>query len=68
MRYFHYYKEIIKQYSLVSNGGIVSALNLFSIKFDQVVDLVKNAENDHDYVATHKLGTQNKLFFILTKH
>ncbi|EIN04442.1 hypothetical protein PUNSTDRAFT_146424 [Punctularia strigosozonata HHB-11173 SS5] len=39
------YKEVMKQYNLGPNGGIVTALNLFTTKFDQVLDLVeKRAE------------------------
>ncbi len=30
------YKEVMKQYGLGPNGGIVTALNLFATKFDQV--------------------------------
>ena len=31
------YKEVMKQYSLGPNGGIVTSLNLFATRFDQVV-------------------------------
>ena len=30
------YKEVMKQYQLGPNGGIITALNLFATKFDQV--------------------------------
>jgi hypothetical protein len=30
------YKEVMKQYGLGPNGGIVTSLNLFATKFDQV--------------------------------
>jgi len=30
------YKEVMKQYGLGPNGGIMTALNLFTTKFDQV--------------------------------
>ncbi|XP_057378504.1 GPN-loop GTPase 1-like [Daphnia carinata] len=40
------YKEVMKQYSLGPNGGIVTSLNLFATKFDQVIKLVeKRSEN-----------------------
>lgn len=32
------YKEVMKQYGLGPNGGIVTSLNLFATKFDQVRD------------------------------
>lgn len=35
------YKEVMKQYSLGPNGGIVTSLNLFATKFDQVIKLVQ---------------------------
>ncbi|CAJ0843220.1 9150_t:CDS:2 [Entrophospora sp. SA101] len=36
------YKEVMKQYSLGPNGGIVTSLNLFTTKFDQVLEFVSN--------------------------
>ncbi|XP_014210916.1 GPN-loop GTPase 1 [Copidosoma floridanum] len=50
------YKEVMKQYSLGPNGGIVTALNLFSTKFDQVIDLVKKAGINHKYVVIDTPG------------
>ncbi|KAH9629205.1 hypothetical protein HF086_009595 [Spodoptera exigua] len=43
------YKEVMKQYGLGPNGGIVTALNLFSTKFGQVVDLIEKAGKKHKY-------------------
>lgn len=40
------YKEVMKQYGLGPNGGIVTALNLFSTKFGQVVDLIEKSWQD----------------------
>lgn len=34
------YKEVMKQYELGPNGGIVTSLNLFATKFDQVLHLI----------------------------
>ena len=34
------YKEVMKQYTLGPNGGIVTSLNLFATKFDQVMKLL----------------------------
>ncbi|XP_058795848.1 GPN-loop GTPase 1 [Phymastichus coffea] len=50
------YKEIMKQYSLGPNGGIVTSLNLFSTKFDQVVELVKKTEKKYEYVVIDTPG------------
>ncbi|BFZ55052.1 hypothetical protein PYCC9005_002090 [Savitreella phatthalungensis] len=35
------YKEVMKQYNLGPNGGILTSLNLFTTKFDQVLGLVE---------------------------
>ncbi|XP_076750707.1 GPN-loop GTPase 1 [Xylocopa sonorina] len=50
------YKEVMKQYSLGPNGGIVTALNLFSTKFDQVIELIDKAAKDHEYVILDTPG------------
>lgn len=51
------YKEVMKQYGLGPNGGIVTALNLFSTKFGQVVDLVEKAGKKHKYCVIDTPGT-----------
>ncbi|CAD1479580.1 unnamed protein product, partial [Heterotrigona itama] len=50
------YKEVMKQYSLGPNGGIVTALNLFSTKFDQVIELIGKASKEHEYVILDTPG------------
>jgi GTPase SAR1 family protein len=35
------YQEVMKSYNLGPNGGILTALNLFTTKFDQVLDLIE---------------------------
>ncbi|XP_059612517.1 GPN-loop GTPase 1 [Phlebotomus argentipes] len=42
------YKAVMKEYKLGPNGGIVTALNLFSTKFGKVVDLIAKAGEKHD--------------------
>lgn len=37
------YKQVMKQYQLGPNGGIVTSLNLFATKFDQVLSLHMDA-------------------------
>ena len=34
------YKEVMKQYKLGPNGGIVTSLNLFATRFDQVMSFL----------------------------
>src|SRR6201996_6647110 len=35
------YKEVMKQYNLGPNGGILTSLNLFATKIDQVIGLLE---------------------------
>ncbi len=35
------YQQVMKQYQLGPNGGILTALNLFTTKFDQVLNFVE---------------------------
>jgi len=40
------YKQVMKQYQLGPNGGIVTSLNLFATKFDQVLKLVGSKKSE----------------------
>lgn len=42
------YKEVMKQYGLGPNGGIVTSLNLFSTKFQQVVSLLDQRSSQYE--------------------
>ena len=44
------YKEVMKQYGLGPNGGIITSLNLFSTRFDQVLQLLDQKKKKHKYV------------------
>ncbi|KAM9316317.1 GPN-loop GTPase 1 [Gastrophryne carolinensis] len=50
------YKEVMKQYGLGPNGGIVTALNLFATRFDQVVTFVEKRQNNCRYVLIDTPG------------
>ncbi|XP_026756572.2 GPN-loop GTPase 1 [Galleria mellonella] len=50
------YKEVMKQYGLGPNGGIVTTLNLFSTKFGQVVNLIEKAGKKHKYCVIDTPG------------
>ncbi|XP_045520164.1 GPN-loop GTPase 1 [Pieris brassicae] len=50
------YKAVMKQYGLGPNGGIVTALNLFSTKFGQVLDLIEKAGQKHKYCVIDTPG------------
>ena len=48
------YKQVMKQYQLGPNGGIMTSLNLFATKFDQVMSLVEAKADalEHIFVDT----------------
>lgn len=50
------YKEVMKQYKLGPNGGIVTALNLFSTKFGTVVDLIEKSGNEYKFCVIDTPG------------
>ncbi|KAF5375902.1 hypothetical protein D9615_008165 [Tricholomella constricta] len=50
------YAEVMKQYNLGPNGGILTALNLFTTKFDQVLGLVEKRAETVDYVILDTPG------------
>ncbi|KAJ3150185.1 hypothetical protein HDU89_003274 [Geranomyces variabilis] len=50
------YKEVMKQYNLGPNGGILTALNLFTTKFDQVLNLIDKRAPSLDYILLDTPG------------
>ena len=50
------YKEVMKQYGLGPNGGIITSLNLFSTRFDQVMQLLEKRRSEHEYVIIDTPG------------
>ena len=44
------YKKVMEQYRLGPNGGILTALNLFSTKFDRVIELIESRKHELEYV------------------
>jgi len=50
------YKEVMKQYGLGPNGGIVTSLNLFATKFDQVLNLVDRKRGAVEHVVIDTPG------------
>ncbi|XP_034416656.1 GPN-loop GTPase 1 [Cyclopterus lumpus] len=50
------YKEVMKQYGLGPNGGIVTSLNLFATRFDQVMQFLEKKQQDHRYVLIDTPG------------
>ncbi|EJD00547.1 uncharacterized protein FOMMEDRAFT_112096 [Fomitiporia mediterranea MF3/22] len=50
------YKEVMKQYNLGPNGGILTALNLFTTKFDQVLGLIEKRSDNLQHVILDTPG------------
>eukprot|EP00850_Spirogloea_muscicola_P020149 SM000208S06319 [mRNA] locus=s208:124929:127604:+ [translate_table: standard] len=50
------YKDVMREYHLGPNGGILTSLNLFATKFDEVVKLVERRANELDYVLVDTPG------------
>eukprot|EP00933_Yihiella_yeosuensis_P054937 TRINITY_DN5351_c6_g1_i1.p1 TRINITY_DN5351_c6_g1~~TRINITY_DN5351_c6_g1_i1.p1 ORF type:complete len:356 (+),score=77.13 TRINITY_DN5351_c6_g1_i1:195-1262(+) len=50
------YKEVMKHFGLGPNGGIMTSLNLFATKFDQVLALLDKRAPDLDYVLIDTPG------------
>jgi GTPase SAR1 family protein len=44
------YKEVMKEYGLGPNGGILTSLNLFATRFDQVIQILENRSSELDYI------------------
>ncbi|KAF5793993.1 putative GPN-loop GTPase, P-loop containing nucleoside triphosphate hydrolase [Helianthus annuus] len=47
---------VIKRYEYFSNGGILTSLNLFATKFDDVVNVIERRADEHDYVLVDTPG------------
>lgn len=51
------YKQVMKEYGLGPNGAIMTCLNLFSTKFDQVINILKNkSKEQYEYVVVDTPG------------
>lgn len=50
------YREVMKQYNLGPNGGILTALNLFTTKFDQVLGFVEKRSESVDHILLDTPG------------
>ncbi|ORZ33403.1 hypothetical protein BCR44DRAFT_1493496 [Catenaria anguillulae PL171] len=50
------YPEVMKQYQLGPNGAILTSLNLFTTKFDQVLGLLDKRKDSVDYILIDTPG------------
>lgn len=50
------YKEVMKQFNLGPNGGILTSLNLFATRFDEVISMIERRADQLDYVFVDTPG------------
>ncbi|KAG3142900.1 hypothetical protein PI126_g14857 [Phytophthora idaei] len=50
------YKQVMSEYGLGPNGAIMTSLNLFATRFDQVIDLLGKRSGDLDYAMVDTPG------------
>jgi len=50
------YKEVMKQYNLGPNGGIMTSLNLFSTKFEQVINFIETKKDTYKNIILDTPG------------
>mmetsp|Transcript_20904 Transcript_20904/g.30971 ORF Transcript_20904/g.30971 Transcript_20904/m.30971 type:complete len:363 (+) Transcript_20904:119-1207(+) len=50
------YKEVMKQHNLGPNGAIMTSLNLFATKFDQVLKILEGRVEELDYILVDTPG------------
>lgn len=50
------YKEVMKQYNLGPNGAIMTSLNLYSTRFDQVMSFIDKRAPEVDYILLDTPG------------
>jgi len=65
------YKEVMKQYQLGPNGAIMTSLNLFATRFDQVVNIMEKRAEQVKYVLEVNLPSSvclTTLFGVLYRH
>ncbi|TYZ59510.1 hypothetical protein PybrP1_002713 [[Pythium] brassicae (nom. inval.)] len=50
------YKQVMTEYGLGPNGAIMTSLNLFATRFDQVIDLIAKRSDSIDYAVVDTPG------------
>jgi hypothetical protein len=50
------YKKVMKEFVLGPNGAMITSLNLFATKFDQVVDVLEKRAEEYDYIIVDTPG------------
>jgi hypothetical protein len=52
--------QVMKQYKLGPNGGILTSLNLFATKFDKVLEIVERRAAETEYASPWRQPGQPK--------
>jgi GTPase SAR1 family protein len=50
------YKKVMKEFTLGPNGAMITSLNLFATKFDQVIDVLERRAPDFDFIIVDTPG------------
>lgn len=50
------YRKVMKDFVLGPNGAMITSLNLFATKFDQVIDVLERRASEFDYVIVDTPG------------
>lgn len=50
------YKDVMKEYGLGPNGAIMTSLNVFATRFDQVLQILSKRKSEYDYVLIDTPG------------
>lgn len=50
------YKKVMKDFNLGPNGAMITSLNLFATKFDQVIDVLEKRADEYDYIIVDTPG------------
>ncbi len=64
------YKQVMKEYGLGPNGAIMTSLNLFATRFDQVVDLIQKRAPELEYALSLfiKIALIHLIYFIIVSY
>lgn len=50
------YKQVMKEFVLGPNGAMITSLNLFATKFDQVIEVLEKRASEYDYIIVDTPG------------
>jgi GTPase SAR1 family protein len=50
------YKQVMKEFTLGPNGAMITSLNLFATKFDQVIEVLEKRAAEYDFIIVDTPG------------